>query len=207
MAKPLNDAETNLCGQTSLGLTPEKPIAQREFAEIAEEYWDYAFNVAIRILRNEHDAEEAVQEAFISAQRAFPDFRSESKVSTWLYRIVVNACLMKFRYNKARAKHQVLAHDRIGEAPRYIDVAQDLSGDPERWAINSELQQDLKTELERLTPDLRFAIVLRDIHELSTKEAAEQLGISVPALKSRVHRGRTYLKEYLEHYRKLAPAS
>jgi len=74
---------------------------EQEFTEIAEQYSDLAYSVAFRMLRNAEDAEDAVQEAYISAFKARPNFKGQSKLSTWLYRIVVNACLMKIRKDKS----------------------------------------------------------------------------------------------------------
>ena len=75
-----------------------------EFNTLVENYSDRGFHVALRILHNAHDAEDAVQEAFISAYRAFPNFKGQSKASTWLYRIVVNTCLLKIRKGKTRTQ-------------------------------------------------------------------------------------------------------
>lgn len=78
---------------------------EKQFTEIVEQYSDLAYSVAFRMLRNADDAEDAVQEAYISAFKALPNFKGQSKLSTWLYRIVVNACLMKIRKDKSRAKY------------------------------------------------------------------------------------------------------
>jgi len=75
---------------------------EQQFTEIVEQYSDLAYSVAFRMLRN---AEGAVQEAYISAFKALPNFKGQSKLSTWIYRIVVNACLMKIRKEKSRAKY------------------------------------------------------------------------------------------------------
>ena len=176
------------------------------FNEIVAEHTEFAHNVARRILRNEHDVEEAVQEAFLSAYRAFPNFKGESKVTTWLYRIVVNACLIKMRYNKSRSRHIVQPSSYEREPIYPHAVADDMFSDPEKLALNSELGELLKKHLEALTSEVRSAVVLRDVHGYSTSEASEILDISVPALKSRLHRGRTLLKESLGDYEQLKAA-
>ena len=163
------------------------------FTDVVEQYWDLAFNVALRMLHNPADAEDAVQEAFISAYRAFPRFKGESKVSTWLYRIVVNACLMKIRKDKNRAKH--LTQTGYDDA-----IVRDWRNDPEDAAVNSELHQVLEKGLGLLSPDLRAAVVLRDVQGLSTEETAESLNLTVASLKSRLHRGRILLRKHLEGY-------
>ena len=164
---------------------------EEEFCAVIEQYADFSYNVALRILHRQEDAEDAVQEAFLSAYRAFPSFKGQSKVSTWLYRIVVNACLMRIRKDKSRAKY--LTQTGYEDA-----VVYDWTTDPERSAENSELQDRIRDGLSRLSPELRAAVVLRDVQELSTDEAAEILDISPPALKSRLHRGRILLRKYLE---------
>ena len=165
----------------------------RDFSEVVENYTDFAYNVAYRMLRNVEDAEDAVQEAFISAYRAFSTFKGQSKVSTWLYRIVVNACLMKIRKDKSRVKYLV-------ETGYNDDVIQDWGNDPEEAAVNSELREVVEINLQGLAPELRAAVVLRDVQGLSTEEAAQSLGLSIAAFKSRLHRGRVLLRKSLSVY-------
>jgi len=163
------------------------------FSQVVEDYADFAYNVAYRMLRNVEDAEDAVQEAFISAYRSFGRFKGESKVSTWIYRIVVNACLMKIRKEKSRANYLV-------ETGYNDDIVKDWGNNPEQAAIDGELREVVEAGLERLSPDLRAAIVLRDVQGGSTEEGAEALGLSVSAFKSRLHRGRLLLREHIDGY-------
>ena len=165
--------------------------AEEEFSSVIEEYSDLSYNVAFRILHQREDAEDAVQEAFLSAYRAFPSFKSQSKVSTWLYRIVVNTCLMKIRKDRTRAKY-------LTQTGYEDTVVHDWTNNPERSAEDSELQDRIWEGLSRLSPELRAAVVLRDVQEFSTHEAAEMLDISLPSFKSRLHRGRVLLRKYLE---------
>lgn len=164
---------------------------ERSFTEIVEQYSDLAYSVAFRMLRNAEDAEDAVQEAYISAFRALPNFKGQSKLSTWLYRIVVNACLMKIRKDKSRAKY--LSEKAFDDA-----IVYDWKNDPEDAAVNSELRSMLESGLDLISPDLRAAVVLRDVQGLSTEEAAEALDISIASLKSRLHRARILLRKHLE---------
>ena len=158
-----------------------------------EEQADFAYNVAYRMLRNVADAEDAVQEAFISAYRSFHRFKGQSKVSTWLYRIVVNACLMKIRKEKSRSNY--LTETGYDDA-----VIQDWGNDPEQAAINGELRDVVEAGLAWLSPDLRATIVLRDVQGLTTEEGAAALDLSVAAFKSRLHRGRVLLRQHLQEY-------
>ena len=173
---------------------------ERAFTEIVEQYSDLAYSVAFRMLRNAEDAEDAVQEAYISAYKSLPNFKGQSKLSTWLYRIVVNACLMKIRKDKSRAKY--LSEKAFDDALVY-----DWKNDPEEAAVNSELRSILESGLDLLSPDLRAALVLRDIQGLSTEEAAEVLEISIASLKSRLHRARIQFRKHLEEYSALSMLS
>jgi len=151
------------------------------------------YQIALRMLHNTADAEDAVQEAFISAYRAYSKFDGRSKVTTWLYRIVVNACLMKIRKEKSRAKYLT--------ETGYDDAAvHDWRNDPEKSAMNAELRDVLQRRMGRLGPELRAVIVLRDVQGFSCPEAADALDITVTSFKSRLHRARVLLRKYMEGY-------
>lgn len=166
--------------------------APRTFEEVVEKYSAFAYNVALRMTRDPHDAEDITQEAFIDAFRAWDRFRGESLVSTWLYRIVINRSLMKLRKEKrSRQMTQEGLEDQ--------DVV-DWAEGPEHAALTSELRHRLEDGIQLLPKELRAAVVLRDVQSLSTTEAAEALGITESALKARLHRGRLLLRKYLEDY-------
>ncbi len=171
---------------------------EEQFSEMVEAYSGMAYNIALRMLRNTADAEDAVQEAFISAYRAFPKFKGQSKVSTWLHRIVVNACLMKIRKEQVRSKYLTNTGYDDSVIPNWRDA--DSPNEPERAALNSELRVVLDEGLDRLSPELRAAVVLRDVQGFTTEEAATTLDLTVASLKARLHRGRVLLRKYLEEY-------
>ena len=197
-------AETTFLGEAVMTSFEQKSYRTREerleeqFSEIVEAYSNMAYNIALRMLRNTADAEDAVQEAFISAYRAFPKFKGQSKVSTWLYRIVVNACLMKIRKEQVRSKYLTNTGYDDSLVPNWRDA--DSPNEPERAALNSELRDVLDKGLGRLSPELRAAVVLRDVQGFTTEEAATTLDLTVSALKARLHRGRVLLRKYLEGY-------
>ena len=165
-----------------------------QFAQIAEENAGFVYNVAYRMMGNHHDAEEVAQDAFISAFRARDRFRGDSKATTWLYRITVNAALMRLRRDKRR-KEMTVSEDARPDAP-----STDLAELPGPAALNSELGEKLTAAVEALPEDLKAAVVLRDIQGLSNNEAAEILDISIPAIKARLHRGRVAIREKLSRY-------
>lgn len=175
--------------------SPQTPEGRsdEEFEEIVRRHSGFVYNVAYRMMGNPEDAEEVAQEAFLSAYRAFPRFRGQSRVTTWLYRITVNAALMRLRKSR---RGDALTRTGL-EDVEVVDW-----GTPEDAAANSELGQRLREGIARLDPDLRAAVVLRDVEGLSNSEAAEVLGISVSAFKSRLHRARVLLRTYLTDYLK-----
>jgi len=157
------------------------------------------YAVALRIMGDPDEAEDVVQDAFISACGKVASFEGRSKLSTWLYRITTNAALMRLR--KRRDDTVSLDEPQIGEEgellPRQLG---DWEIDPGRQALSSELRQVMEEAVESLPPALRAAFVLRDIQGLSTQEAAEALDISETALKVRLHRARLALRERLAGY-------
>jgi len=163
-----------------------------DFDSIVEEHSSFVYNVAYRMMGNPEDAEDVVQDAFLSAFRAFERFRGQSRITTWLYRITVNAALMKLRKTKlARTLTQTGLED--------MEIV-DWSNTPEKGAANSELQEKLWEGINQLEPDLRAAVVLRDVQGLSNTEAADVLELTVSALKSRLHRARVLLRKHLSVY-------
>lgn len=157
------------------------------------------YAVALRIMGDPDEAEDVVQDAFISACGKVASFEGRSKLSTWLYRITTNAALMRLR--KRRDDTVSLDEPQVGDdgdlLPRQLG---DWEIDPGRQALSSELRQVMEAAVESLPPSLRAAFVLRDIQGLSTQEAAEALEISETALKVRLHRARLALRERLAGY-------
>ena len=139
--------------------------SERDFEDMVEKCSGLVHNVAYRILGNQADAEDAAQEAFISAYRNFYKFREESAVSTWLYRIAVNASLMKLRKDRRKDFLTQTGYDET-------NLVSSIEG-PEKAALNTELRERLEQGLALLPPQLRVAVVLRDVQGLSNEEAAE----------------------------------
>lgn len=165
---------------------------QQDFEEIVEQYRDFVFNLTYRVLGNHADAEDAAQDAFLSAYRSFHRFRGESAVSTWLYRIAVNAALMRLRRDRNKRTLTDTGYDEM-------QLVSPSEG-PEKLALNQELREHLEDGLSLLAPNLKMAVVLRDVQGMSNEEAADALKISVSSLKARLHRGRVLLRKYLQGY-------
>lgn len=166
--------------------------ATLDFEVIVEEQQSFVYNLTYRILGNHADAEEAAQDAFLSAYRNFHRFRGDAKVTTWLYRIATNAALMKLRKDRSKRTLTDTGYEDM-------DLVSPTQG-PEDLALNSEFRERLQDGLEMLQANLKAAVVLRDVQGLSNEEAAEILGLSVSSLKARLHRGRVLLRKYLQDY-------
>ena len=172
--------------------SPGAEADSADFDAIVVEHSSFVYNLAFRMMGNQEEAEDVAQDAFISAYRAWGRFRGESRITTWLYRITTNAALMRLRKTK---RARTLEQPGVEE----MEVV-DWTASPDREARNSELRDKLLGAIDMLDPDLKAAVVLRDVQSLSNAEAAETLEISVPALKSRLHRARVLLRQYLSDY-------
>jgi len=155
--------------------------------------------VARRFFRNEQDAEDAVQDAFVSAFRSLAGFSGQAKLSTWLHRIVVNACLMKLRSARRRPAVSIEtllpAFDDTGHQASHVSDWKVPADDP---AASEELRRAVRDAIDDLPEPYRLVLLLRDIEELDTDATAEALDLSVPAVKTRLHRARQALRTLLE---------
>ncbi len=168
------------------------------FGELVQRHEDKIYGLCLKMLGNREDAEDVLQEVFIKAFQSLPTFREEARFSTWLYRIAYNACLMRIR----KKKLDTVPLDRpvqLGDDQLPREVV-DWTTDPGANVMNEELSSVLARHINELPPDNRIVFVLRDIQGLSTDDTANVLGLSVPAVKSRLHRARLYLRERLSDY-------
>lgn len=167
----------------------------RAFDELVTRYQNKIYRLARRMTETEEDAEDVVQEAFVKAYRSLKGFKGESRFSTWLYRITVNLALMKLRKRKLETVPlDSPIQTKDGVVQREIE---DMGLDPLERLIAAESKQVLDRAVAGLPAGHRAVFVLRDMEKLSTEDTARVLGISVPAVKSRLHRTRLMLKEKL----------
>jgi len=149
------------------------------------------FQTALRLLGNPEDAEDALQEAMLSAYRNLPRFEGRSQFSTWMTRIVINAALMRRRSKRA---HPALSlDDSTEEKTPMAERFADGHPSPEQLYASAELSQRVKENLRTLSPLLRNAFELRELEGLSADEAAKALGVSRNTLKARLWRARQQL--------------
>jgi RNA polymerase sigma-70 factor, ECF subfamily len=186
---PTGFDESSLVAQAKAG-------DQNAFAELVTHYERKIYRLAKNITRNDEDAEDVLQDAFFKAYEHLDSFKGDSKFYTWIVRIAVNEALMRLRKRKTDRTVPLDEPVELGEetVAREIAVWED---NPEQRYSKEEWRHILDEAVEGLKPDFRTVFVLRDIEELSTEETAESLGISVPAVKSRLLRARLALRETL----------
>lgn len=170
------------------------------FTTLVHQYDRNIYRLALNITGHQQDAEDVLQEAFLKAYTHLDRFQGNSRFYTWLVRIAVNEALMKLR--KRRGDRSVSLDEPITSSendvmPREIE---DWGDNPEQRYAKTELQEILNEAIEGLEPQFRTVVVLRDVENLSTEETADLLGLSVPAVKSRLLRGRLKLREKLNRH-------
>jgi RNA polymerase sigma-70 factor (ECF subfamily) len=176
------------------------------FEELIGRYEDKLYRLAMRFVRNETDAQEILQEALLSAWRNLPTFEGRAQFGSWMYRVTVNAALMLLR---SRSRHPEVTVDDI--EPTTLNDAVAENGQATRGSANwsqqadeqiqsKELRQHIQTCVDALPDGLRTVFLLRDVEELSTEDTAEILGLSVPAVKTRLHRARLALRVAIGRY-------
>jgi RNA polymerase sigma-70 factor (ECF subfamily) len=171
-------------------------LSPRDFETFVAQYGDRLLNVARKFLRNEDDAMEAVQDALLSAHTSLHSFQGKSTVYTWLYRIVVNSCLMKLR--SQRRYQDVFGPEwlpGLADCDRLGRTTWERTGDR---LEREEMRTAVRNCIDLLPDDYRTIILLRDIEELDTDETAARLRISSGAVKTRLHRARQALRGLLE---------
>jgi RNA polymerase sigma-70 factor (ECF subfamily) len=176
-----------------------EPTAYRRLVELNSAN---VYNLALKLLDDEQEAEDVLQETFLNAFKAIARFEGRSKLSTWLYRIAYNASLMRLRKRDqmtAFSLDRPLGVEDTAEIPTSHHLV-DWSTVPDDQLLTSEARAEMSRAIAELPETLRSAFVLRDIQGLSGAETAEILGITVQAVKNRLHRARLVLRERLSDY-------
>ena len=154
--------------------------------------------IARHFLPRSEDAEDAVQEAFLSAFKSLDRFRGGSSVSTWLHRIVINAALMRLRGASRRPETAIEDYlPRFDETGHHAGPVEEWSLTPESAMLSRETRERVRAAIEDLPESYRTVLILRDIEELSTEETAEVLSLTRTAVKVRLHRARMALRTLL----------
>ena len=169
------------------------------FNELVSRYERKIFRLTMNITRNREDAEDAMQDAFLKSYAHLKDFEGTSRFYTWLVRIAANEALMRLRKRRPNqfSLDEPITTDNEELMPREIE---DWGPNPEQRFAQTEMQEILSSVIDELEPSFRTVFVLRDVENFSTEETAKVVGISVPAVKSRLLRARMRLREKLHRY-------
>lgn len=173
------------------------------FEQLIDRHEERLYRVAMRLLRNEHDAREVLQDALLSAWQNLDSFAGRAQFGSWIYRVTVNAALMLLRTRRRRPTVSVedLAPGVLDEAiGASHDAGSDWSKRPDEQLQSGELKQHIEMALDHLPEILRLVFVLRDVEGMSTEETAEILDITIPTVKTRLHRARLALREAISRY-------
>ncbi len=171
-----------------------------EFARMVDAYSLHIYRLAMRMLSNPQEAEDVLQETFLKALRALPNFEGRSSLSTWLYRIAVNEALMMIRKRKPEVSLSATAdngeEDEDGEEMQIVDWGHM----PESELLSTEARRNIDQAIEKLPETLKVVFLLRDVEGLSIEDTADSLGISQAAVKTRLLRARLRLRDELSTY-------
>ena len=186
--------------KTEISLEALRGGDRREFARLVDAYSGPLYRLALKMLGNSSDAEDALQNTFLKALQHLGTFEGRSSLSTWLYRIASNEALMLLRKRRPETNFSDMTAE--DEDIRNYDPVQltDWCCLPEDEYLSAEAHTILDRAVERLPETLRIVFVLRDIEDLSIQETSQVLGLSETAVKTRLLRARLRLREELSSY-------
>ena len=189
-------------GQARINEQPYDEDRGLTFEAIHRKYNDKIYNQILRIIGNPDDAEDLTVETFMNAHRAWDRFRGEAKVSTWLYQIAHNCCKNQFKQKDRRREREPVSLDDMistdgGDITR--EVA-DWRNAPERLLLDQEFAEQIRKAVEALPEEYRTVLILAQREDMSYEQIAQVTGLSVPAVKTRLHRARNKMRLRLEPY-------
>jgi RNA polymerase sigma-70 factor (ECF subfamily) len=172
------------------------------FEQLLERYEDKIFRLAYRFVRNETDAKEILQDTFLTIWRKLDTFKGDAQFSSWLYRVAANAALMRLR---SQRRHPEVSTedlpigylDNYGQLPPVIE---NWAKRPDEELASDELRRHIQSAVDALPEIYRTVFLIRDVEGLSTEETADVLQISVPTVKTRLHRARIALRDEISAY-------
>jgi len=190
-ALPLADSELVLRAQRG---------NMQAFEELVKRYENKIYSVAYRMLGNQEDAKDALQDTFIRSFRFIKNFKAESSFYTWLYRIATNVCLTRLTRKNKKEKNTYSLDVKINTEEDVEREIPDAKYSPELLYEKKIMQKALQDAINELPSDYRSVVVLRDLQGLSNEEVSKSLQLSLAAVKSRLHRGRVFLRNRLSKY-------
>ncbi len=172
------------------------------FEQLVDRYEDKVYRLAFRFVRNETEAKEIVQDTFLSVWRKLDTFKGDAQFGSWVYRVAANAALMRLR---SQRRHPEVSTEEL--PIDFLDTYGQIPASGDNWARrpDDELQSDeLRRRIQAAVDDLpeiyRTVFLIRDVEGLSTEETAQVLDISIPTVKTRLHRARLALRETISKY-------
>lgn len=176
---------------------------QGAFGQLVEQYQQKVYALCLRRCGNPDDAQEAAQEAFLSAWQGLTFFKGDSSFSTWLYRLTTNACTDLLRREGRHSRNAGASFDN----PETTLQIPDSAPSPQAQVEQSDLRQAINQGLDSLSPQHRDVLILRTMHQRSYDEIAHILDLDVGTVKSRINRGRIQLRKYLQQTGNFFPAA
>jgi RNA polymerase sigma-70 factor (ECF subfamily) len=172
------------------------------FEQLLDRYEDKIFRLAYRFVRNENEAKEVLQDTFLTIWRKLDTFKGDAQFSSWLYRVAANTALMRLR---SQRRHAEISTEDLPVG--YLDSYGQLPPVRENWAKrpddelqSEELRRHIQSAVDALPEIYRTIFLIRDVEGMSTEETAELLGISIPTVKTRLHRARIALRDAITAY-------
>jgi RNA polymerase sigma-70 factor (ECF subfamily) len=180
--------------------------SERSYEDLIGRFQQPVYTLALRLLNDQSEASDVVQEVFLKVFRNIGSFRGQSTLKTWIYRITVNEAHNARRWFFRHRRREVELDTNPEEARNWKEIIPDRSRSPFEVAFDREQHVMIEAALEKINPIFREAVVLRDITDLAYEEIAEVLGVSLGTVKSRILRGREALRDELAGSLKKRPA-
>src|ERR671930_174916 len=175
-------------------------LTRDEFERLALPHIDPLFSAALRLTKNDRDAEDLVQDTFLRAYRFFDKFERGTNMKAWLFKILTNTFINRYR-RKVKERSIVEGAEREAVHERFVSRdATDFAANPEQYFFDRLLSDDVLRAIDALPIDFRLVVILADLQEFSYKEIAEILGCPVGTVMSRLFRGRKLLQKTLRDY-------
>jgi len=207
MAQPLSGDSSRLSilagAQTGVSVEDARILRglragiEEAYEELISRYEQPVYGMVYRLLGNQSDASDVVQEVFLKVFRGVASFREQSSLRTWIYRIAVNEAHNHRRWFARHCRHEVSMTDGQAERGNSLEYTPDRGLSPYEQTLESEHRTLIEHALTRINPSFQTAVVLRDIQNLSYEEIAEILQVSLGTVKSRILRGREALRREL----------
>jgi RNA polymerase sigma-70 factor (ECF subfamily) len=172
-------------------------LTRDEFQELALKHLDPLFSAALRLTKNDRDAEDLVQDTFLRAYRFFEKFERGTNMKAWLFKILTNTFINRYR-RSVKERNIVEGSEKEAVHERFVSRdASEYASNPEQYFFDRLLSDDVLRAVDSLPVDFRMVVILADIHDFSYKEIAEILDVPVGTVMSRLFRGRRHLQRSL----------